>query len=210
MPKRSRLDLVGQRFGRLTVRHEVDPYVAPGGKSTRRWYCECHCGGSKTVTQNGLRYAKSCGCLKQENGVIQGRKRVVHGHRQSNSTAEYNAWRGARSRCYCTSDPKYNYYGGRGISMCPEWDSFQQFLADMGPRPSAKHSLDRIDTNGPYSPTNCRWATAKEQIRNRRNTVFVEHKGSQVTLGELAERTGIGYSTLNWRHRHGNDLIKET
>lgn len=109
---------------------------------------------------------------------------------------EYNAWASMKSRCGNPHDPGYARYGGRGIGVCERWRaSFASFLADMGPRPSPRHSLERRDNNGPYCPENCLWATAVEQARNRRNTRFLT-----VTLpvAAWAERTGLRYKTF-WR-----------
>jgi hypothetical protein len=95
-------------------------------------------------------------------------------------------------------------YGGRGIAVCREWLAFDNFLRDMGPRPSSMHSIDRIDNDGNYEPSNCRWATAKQQRRNSRQNVMVEFRGKRITLVELAEVSGVPYCTLHWRLRRRN------
>jgi hypothetical protein len=122
-------------------------------------------------------------------------KRRTHGLRYS---AEYDIWRGIKKRC---ADSSLQNYGGRGISVCKEWeDSFESFYRDMGPRPSPRHSIDRFpDKDGNYEPCNCRWATCTEQQRNRRNNVLVEWNGEVRTLVEWAGVVPIPICTLYWR-----------
>lgn len=110
-------------------------------------------------------------------------------------------------RCYNREHHRFHYYGGRGIEVVPEWHDFEAFLRDMGRKPSPRHSIDRIDNNGPYSPANCRWATQQEQSRNRRNAITVEVRGVTLSLGQLAQETGIPYATLLHRHHRGLDLL---
>lgn len=118
------------------------------------------------------------------------------------TTPEYGTWTSMRSRVLNPRHPQYADYGGRGITICPEWDSFVQFLADMGPKPSPEHSLDRIDVNGNYEPGNCRWATHAEQGRNKRSNKLseaaaAEIRASRETSKELASRYGVDIRTIN-------------
>lgn len=118
----------------------------------------------------------------------------------------YNTWAHIRMRCNNPQDSSYENYGGRGIKVCDRWmgeDGFVNFRADMGPRPSPKHSIDRIDNDGDYTPTNCRWATKTEQVRNRRVTRTLTHNGETLSLVEWSERTGIAYDTLKRRKAMG-------
>lgn len=108
-------------------------------------------------------------------------------HAASN-TSEYHIWTTMKGRCYTPTSNRYHYYGGRGIKVCDRWrDSFENFLADMGPRPK-KQSLDRIDNDGDYEPDNCRWATQSEQCRNSRRSRRVTINGESLTAGDLASR----------------------
>lgn len=113
-------------------------------------------------------------------------------------TAEYRAWVLMRSRCNNPNNPCYSYYGGRSISVCPEWDSYDVFLQDMGKRPDG-YTLDRIDSDGNYEPTNCRWATRTTQARNRRITCLLAYKGQTKPRAEWAEEYGLTYNQLNKR-----------
>lgn len=123
-------------------------------------------------------------------------------------TAEWRSWSGMRQRCR-PGDKDYANYGGRGIVVCDRWtESFENFYADMGPKPSPRHSLDRIDVNGHYEPGNCRWATASEQALNRRTSVMVEFRGEALPLKEWAQRTGIEYNLLSQRLSRGWSIEK--
>jgi hypothetical protein len=128
----------------------------------------------------------------------------THGDTIGGASPEYRAWRGAKTRCYNVLDKAFPEWGGRGITMCDRWrDSFEHFLADVGRRPSAKHSLDRFpDNNGNYEPGNTRWTTQKEQMRNTRTTSMLTYHGETMPLREWAERTNIPFTTLFHRvHR---------
>lgn len=156
-------DLTGLTFGRLKV-----VGMAPREKGKRlSWVCICECG--KTTHSMGHNLAsgskKSCGCLVMENPPP---SPVTHG---ASGTPEHNSWRGMIDRCYQSSGASFHLYGKRGIKVCDRWrESFNNFLEDMGARPSPKHSIDRIDGDKGYSKENCRWATASVQSANRRPT----------------------------------------
>jgi hypothetical protein len=115
-----------------------------------------------------------------------------HGHTWTGGTTpEYAAWAGMRQRCLNPNDSQYHYYGGRGIKVCERWASFEAFFADVGPRPSPKHSIDRINNNGDYEPGNVRWATVSQQQRNTRARKRVTFRGESLLIVEWAERLGL-------------------
>lgn len=124
-----------------------------------------------------------------------------HGYAAGKMHPLYRVWASMRSRCNCPSDTGYAAYGAKGIRVCNRWDKFENFLADMGPRPSPKHTLDRIESRGHYEPGNCRWATYSEQNMNRSNTVRIPHDGETLTVPEWAKRFGITPRTI-YRRRH--------
>jgi hypothetical protein len=129
---------------------------------------------------------------------------VQHGCcRKHFKTPEYLTWSRMRERCTSVRHKSYPRYGGRGIKVCEQWNSFANFLADMGLRPSAKHSLDRIDNDGNYSPENCRWATVKEQSRNRRNNHHITFNSKTATLQEWADSLNMSCHALSRRLTKG-------
>lgn len=118
-------------------------------------------------------------------------------------TREYRIWKSMKSRCYNPSVKYYSYYGGRGITVCNSWlSNFEAFRDDMGPCPPGR-SIDRIDTNGPYSPDNCRWATRQEQSANRSNRIVVEYEGAPYRLADLAKKVGKTYFTVHGWYKTG-------
>ncbi len=126
-------------------------------------------------------------------------------HGMSGGT-EHNAWQNMLARCLNPKNPRYAQYGGRGIQVCARWQGnhgFTHFFADMGSRPSAEHSLDRVDNDGPYSPENCRWTLENQQQRNRTNNNLVTFRGETLCLKDWSARLGIDYGTLRHRLRRG-------
>jgi hypothetical protein len=160
-----------QKYGMWTV-------VGPAGRNHRgvlTWNCRCDCGTDRVVLQQTLLNGTSvcCGCTTRYKPGHN--ERVSHGNTVGGYTPEYRAWLHMRGRCYNPNVNRFENHGGRGIKVCDRWnESFEAFLADMGPRPSPTHSIDRYpDNDGNYEPGNCRWATPREQQGNKRTNVFV-------------------------------------
>lgn len=189
-------NLAGQRFGRLTVIR----FLGVTEKHHALWECRCDCTGTKTVTTGKLTrgHVMSCGCLEKE---VRGSHWRTHGMSHS---PEHLAWLGMKRRCLNPKIHNFADYGGRGIQVCERWkDSFENFYADMGQRPTPKHSLDRKDVNGPYDKENCRWATKKEQSRNRRDNTRVPFRDENLTIAEWAERIGCDGQVISKRLQAG-------
>lgn len=164
----------------------------PSGKDrSPRWYCRCVCGEQTLVRASNLRsgHTRSCGCQGRRSRVVRDKT--------------YNAWSAMRQRCTNPNSPTWKNYGGRGIAVSPLWEDFQRFLHDVGPAPSPKHSLDRIDPDGDYEPGNVRWATPEEQARNRRSTRMLTFKGEAKPLSVWADQFQIPRGTLLWRVNRG-------
>jgi hypothetical protein len=182
-----RPDLTGQRFARLLVLRR-DGFKGP----RKAWLCLCDCGNEHRVTTSDLLNGKvqSCGCLRRDR-----KSTFKHGHAASRSPS-YQSWTAMNKRCRDSKHRFYHRYGGRGITICERWESFENFLADMGERPAGT-SLDRIDCDGHYTPENCRWSTHKEQTRNRSQPKITEEIVADIRarqdekLRVLAEEYGV-------------------
>lgn len=195
-------NLSGKRFGRLTA---IKLSEKRSGRKTF-WECLCDCGKTKVVRTDSLKSGavQSCGCLKKEQDKINlpnGQGRIKHG---LSSERIYHIWRGMINRCQNDSNSRYKSYGGRGIKVCEEWQDavkFTSWAISNGYQDNL--TIDRIDVNGNYEPSNCRWATIKEQANNKRDNVFIEFKGKIQTLKEWSEELNIPYGTLATRIRLG-------
>jgi hypothetical protein len=190
----------GAQIGFLTI---LGP-APKEGRSVRfnRLRCQCVCGRIDDYQPSVFKFSKrpSCGCKRKD---TVGFSNLTHG---SWRNPEYRIWCHLRSRCSSPSNTAYPNYGGRGITVCARWlgkDGFENFLADVGPRPSKRHSIDRIDNDGNYEPGNVRWATPKEQARNRRNCVLITFAGKTQTAKEWAIETGIPHNRILDRARKG-------
>lgn len=180
--------MIGKKFNRLTVVSEA----LPGKRNRTRYNCLCECG--KTTVQFGTilrtNRIKSCGCIIYED---RGGNSVEH-------EPEYDAWKAMIRRCYVETEKAYKNYGGRGITVCDSWrESFENFLEDMGERPSSDYSLDREDNDGHYTPSNCKWSTKIEQNNNRRTNVIITHNGKSMTISQWAEELGCSHHKLQNR-----------
>lgn len=186
---------VGDKYGKWTV-------TGPNkmGKQTSMTPCRCECGTERLVIPADLRMgrSKNCGCVRR---ATVAKNNYIHGH---SSTREHVVWLGMIARCTNKRHSHYAIYGGKGVVVCKRWmDSFTDFIADMGWPPSNKHSIDRIDNEGNYEPGNCRWATAKQQQRNKTKTVKITKDGVTKSVMEWSEITGIKYGTIMGRIKRG-------
>ncbi len=186
------IDLTGQRFGRLTVIRQVNK------KGQALWQCLCDCGTvRKSMRASHLMSgaSTSCGCRRRES-----LRRLKQTHGQSESP-EFQAWLGAKQRCTNPKVHNYQRYGGRGITF--GFPDFAKFFAEVGPRPSDKHSLDRINNAKGYEPGNVRWATMTAQCRNKGNNRMLTYQGKSQCMADWAEELGLPYSALKMRLRSG-------
>lgn len=186
------VDMTGDRYGTLSVIGRAENY-----RGNAQWLCKCDCGKIKTYLGFDLRKGKlrSCGCRNPASAGDHGMSR----------TPTYVAWISMKSRCNLETSGAYKDYGGRGIRVCEEWNGpsgFPQFLADMGPRPDGC-SLERIDNNGNYEPSNCRWATQKEQMNNRRANRYIEMDGRRQTLAQWLREFNVKSTVFHDRTSRG-------
>lgn len=187
-------DLTDKTFGRLSVKGYIGKKKDHG-----YWLCQCICGVTKEVRGAHLVAGRtmSCGCYQAE------ASKEYHTEHNMSHTPEHNAWSAMQSRCYNPNNIRYNRYGGRGIKVDPRWHTFEQFYADMGPRPSEQHSVDRKNNDEDYSPENCHWATNEQQAYNKSNTKRFELNGKLVTIADLAKLTTLAGPVIRERIRRG-------
>lgn len=186
-------DITGQKFGRLTVTGFA--YI----KNKRTfWHCLCDCGNDGTYCGKDVKRGntRSCGCIKAE---LNKQRLLRHGMRR---TVEYTTWESMKRRCYNPNQQAFKRYGLRGIAVCDRWlNSFENFYADMGKKPSPQHSIDRIDNDKGYSPENCRWAINSQQARNTSRNKLLEFDGQSKTIIEWSETLGISQYIISTRLR---------
>ena len=167
-----KISIIGNKYGDLTVIERVESHVQKSGQKKSVHQCLCECGNNIKVQTHRLTsgHTKTCGCKRVEFSRAAGKKYFTHGDYKNDSpTDEWVCWRAIKNRCYNKSHKDYKYWGGNGVTVCESWlNDYAQFLKDMGRKPSKKHSIDRINPFGNYEPSNCRWATSKEQALNKR------------------------------------------
>ena len=198
-------DLTGQRFGRLVVIVREPNKTLSSGKKKTMWKCACDCGQEAVVRAECLKsgYTKSCGCLSNE---MFHKMITKHGHCKERL---YSIWQAIRQRCLNPNDAEYKSYGGRGISVCDEWSdylAFRSWAYSSGYDENAPYracTIDRIDNDGNYEPSNCRWVNMDAQMRNKSNHRNITYKGVTKPLVVWAEDLGLSASLLDNRIRRG-------
>lgn len=186
-------DLTGEVFWKLKVVSRAEDYVKPNGHKIIQWNCICECGNKTIVRAEFLKngHTKSCGCNK------------ICSHAKTHGKANtrlYKIWIGIKERCYNPKRINYHLYGGRGIKVCEEWLNFETFYRwAINNGYSNKLTIDRIDNNLDYMPSNCRWATNVQQANNRRSNRIVKHNGEFHTLQEWSKITGVSSNTIRMR-----------
>lgn len=189
------IDRTGHKIGRLTVitrgpNQVFDTYVVTN------WLCECECGNRIMVRGHSLAKAargkggtQSCGCFLRDSVA---KRSTKHGKQ---SSRVYKIWQMMLQRCENPKHTGFSYYGGRGIQVCDRWHDFNNFLADMG-EPPPRYTLDRIDVNGNYEPSNCKWASRREQSNNRRNNTLITFDGETHTIANWARLKNLTKGAL--------------
>lgn len=188
------------RFSRLTVLG----YVERNHENRRQVKCRCDCGKIFVTLEKSIKSqrTKSCGCFHLETVRT---KAITHGHKAGRHvSSEYATWQCMKNRCLNPKAQGYKNYGGRGIKVCERWlNSFQNFISDMGLKPSTKHTIDRKNNNENYTPKNCRWATKFEQCNNTRKNVRLTLGGITDTISNWSKRLGVPATALYMRHNRG-------
>lgn len=181
-----------------------------GGGRTRLFYLvQCSCGSkpfeiSKAKYNDGSGRCRSCNNTEKNSNKGHGESDAPVRGKRSPGTPEYRTWKSIKTRCYNKNYKQYLDYGGRGITVCDRWlHSYENFLADMGRRPSPKHSIGRKENNGPYSPDNCFWDTDESQRRNRRTTVLITLNGVTKCATDWCRELGVSKATYQWRKKQG-------
>ena len=188
------IDLTGQKFNKLTVIKKNNNNTKDGNAL---WECVCDCGKTVVVCGKEIRsgHTKSCGCLRKE------QVRECHKTHGKSNTKLFSVWQSMLKRCYRKYNKDYSNYGGRGITVCREWQNDFQAFYDWALANGYRDDLtiDRIDVNGNYEPLNCRWITQKEQCNNRRTNSFITYEGRTQTIQQWADELGINRQTLRCR-----------
>jgi len=190
-------DITGQKFNMLTA----IKFSHKDKSRNHYWLVSCECGKEKIITRGSLRSgnSRSCGCYQLE-------KVTTHG---LTKTSEYETWGCMKQRCLNPNVAAYKNYGGRGIKICDRWlNSFPNFLEDMRNKPTSKHSIDRIDNDGDYEPSNCRWSTKLEQANNKRTSINITFKNETKTLAQWCQLLKLNYNMAKWYYRKGLPLQK--
>ena len=198
---RREYDLTGKKFGRLTAQQKI-------GLNKHKnvlWECKCDCGNITITTAHQLvsGLCKSCGCLQREKAANIGERSKVHG---DSGTHLYGIWAGMKRRCYNPKTIHYKDYGGRGIQVCTEWhdySNFKEWAINNGYEDGKRLSIERINVNGNYEPSNCCWLPLKHQARNTRCSRHIVYRGKSYSLSEVAEITGISMRTIQGRYDRG-------
>lgn len=189
------VDLTGKRFGKLVVVGRADDYISPKGYRSLNWSCVCDCGNETVVRGCNLRSGASlsCGCNR-----ICNPNRRTHGMKNSRI---YSIWRSMKDRCFNENCVSYKNYGARGITVCDEWANNFSAFYDWAIKAGYSEclSIDRIDNDGNYTPSNCRWATPEVQANNTRHNHMIEYNGKTLTLSQWSKLTGIKYSKIKER-----------
>lgn len=197
MSKRANIQ-AGDRFGYLTVIREVEPNITPCGTVQRKFLCRCDCGNEVIHSLVAFRRSSncSCGCKNYDIGSLN-RKYT----KEQTSSFLYSTWQGMKQRCIDPNSSHYRRYGGRGITICEEWlNDYSKFYEwAMANGASKELTLDRIDTNGNYEPSNCRWADVETQMNNTSQNRFIEYNGERLTVMQWARRTGLEESAIRAR-----------
>lgn len=193
----TRINMAGKKCGRWTVVR----FDRIFGNGDAGWLCRCDCGNSGIVNGGRLRYgqSQSCGCLRSE---LKSKRNTTHG---MTHTSEYDSWNSMFDRCYNPEVNGFHRYGGRGIKVCKRWNRFENFFKDMGRKPSLRHQIDRINGDRDYKPSNCRWATRREQANNRSTNHVLFAFGKRATISEFSRMFGIGKHTIRLRILRGWD-----
>jgi hypothetical protein len=195
MSTKNLVDITGQRFGELVATALTSQRTKIGEAI---WLCTCDCGQTCLVRGAILRNGRRQRCGRSRHRLP--RSGVA---RNRNVSPTYRSWCSMISRCKPENTKQHPYHAGRGICVCERWTNFQNFLADMGPRPSLRYSIDRIDNDGNYEPSNCRWATRKQQARNARFNHVIEFRGESRCIAEWCEILGISRGTIRQRLEKG-------
>jgi len=193
----------GDKIGKLTfIKEDFHQKEVTGFQKYRMVVMECFCTRRFITRLSSIRNGKtiSCGCTRRD-GLL----KIITTHNMSKSS-EYASWEAMKSRCLNSNNIFYHNYGGRGITVCKEWLDFKKFYIDMGNKPDSTYSIDRVDVNGNYELSNCRWASKNIQDRNKRNSVYLIYKNKKYILTDLAKKFNLNQQTLKSRLNKGMEL----
>lgn len=182
----------------------TEQLIGINGKPLKQYLCRCDCGNEKVQHSSIILAGRitSCGCKKKTSGPSN--PAFKHGASRGRRPKEYGVWLVMKDRCRNPRNKRFDRYGGRGIEVCERWNEYENFIADMGPRPSGRFSVERVNNDGHYEPRNCKWGTDSEQVRNTCRNVNIEHDGKVMCLVDWANHFGIARNKLRWQYQYKN------
>ena len=196
-------NIAGKKFNKLTA----ISFDSVSNSGNHKWLFSCECGNKKVILKSHAKsgHTKSCGCYNSDLTI---KRNTKHNNcKRIGRSKAYSTWSSIKKRCYNFNQSNYERYGARGIKVCDKWvESFENFLEDMGEPPTAEHSIDRINNNGDYEPSNCKWSSVEEQANNKRNSIIITFNNKKQTLAQWCRELNLNYKSTYKKVRNNKSI----